>query len=72
MPPFGPTSRRDLIAALRALGFTGPYAGGNHEYMRGRSRRVPLPNPHQGDISRNLLTRILRQADVSREEWESV
>jgi hypothetical protein len=26
MPPFVPISRRDLIAALRAAGFDGPYS----------------------------------------------
>ena len=34
------------------------------------SVRVRLPNPHEGDISREFLARILRQADVSRAEWE--
>jgi hypothetical protein len=33
---------------------------------------VRIPNPHAGDISRDLLSRILKQADVSRDEWESV
>jgi predicted RNA binding protein YcfA (HicA-like mRNA interferase family) len=33
---------------------------------------VTIPNPHQGDIGVGLLTRILRQAGVSREEWETV
>ena len=28
-----------------------------------------IPNPHQGDISRDLLRRLLRQAGISREEW---
>ncbi len=31
MPHPGPISRRDLIAALRQLGFSGPFARGNHE-----------------------------------------
>jgi hypothetical protein len=31
---------------------------------------LTLPNPHQGSIGRELLTRILRQAGISREEWE--
>ena len=31
-----------------------------------------IPNPHEGDIGRDLLIRILRQADVSRSEWESL
>ena len=31
-----------------------------------------IPNPHQGDIGRELLTRILRQAHISREVWEKL
>lgn len=34
--------------------------------------RVPIPNPHEGDISPSLLAVILRQAGVGREEWEGV
>lgn len=34
--------------------------------------RVTLPNPHAGGISIGLLARILRQAGVTREEWEAV
>ena len=34
------------------------------------SLRLRLPNPHQKDISVELLGRILRQAGVSIEEWE--
>lgn len=33
---------------------------------------VTIPNPHHGDISVGLLARILRQAGVTREEWESI
>ena len=33
MPPFGPISRRELIRALRAAGFEGPYSGGKHPFM---------------------------------------
>ncbi len=70
MPAFGPISRRQLIAGLRALGFAGPFAGGNHQYIRRDGRRVPLPNPHQATIGPGLLARILRQADITRDEWE--
>ncbi|WP_445236430.1 hypothetical protein [Gloeocapsa sp. PCC 7428] len=34
--------------------------------------RVRIPNPHQGDISQNLLSRILQQAGISRDEWENL
>jgi hypothetical protein len=30
MPRFGPIQRRELIAALRRLGFSRPYSGGKH------------------------------------------
>ena len=72
MPPFGPVSRRDLIRHLRALGFGGPYAGSKHAFMRRGMLDVRIPNPHEGDISRGLLDRILKQAGVTREDWEEV
>jgi predicted RNA binding protein YcfA (HicA-like mRNA interferase family) len=64
------TSRRELVRKLRALGFEGPFPGGRHEYMRRGNLRVPIPNPHQGDISAPLLARILREAGISDEEWD--
>jgi predicted RNA binding protein YcfA (HicA-like mRNA interferase family) len=70
MPPFGAISRRDLIRALRRFGFTGPFAGSNHQYMQKEKLKLPIPNPHQGDISIDLLAKILRKASISREEWE--
>jgi hypothetical protein len=33
---------------------------------------VRIPNPHRGDIGVELLTRLLRQAGVRRDEWEQV
>ncbi|NEO54518.1 MAG: hypothetical protein F6K54_16370 [Okeania sp. SIO3B5] len=34
MPVFGPISRRELIVALRATGFSGPYSGGKHQFIK--------------------------------------
>lgn len=72
MTRLSPVSRRELVRRLRELGFEGPYAGGNHEFMfRGASgQRLILPNPHRGLIGVDLLARQLRQAGVVREEWE--
>lgn len=72
MPPFGPIKRRDLIRYLQQMGFDGPYSGKKHQFLLLGTRRVILPNPHQGDISVDLLIRLLRQAGISREEWESL
>jgi len=71
VPRFGPISRRDLIAGLRALGFDGPTAGGNHQVMIRGAMRLPIPNPHQDEIGPKLLARILREAGISRDEWET-
>ncbi len=72
MPPFGPVRRIDLVRYLRRLGFLGPYSGGRHEFMIRGQTRLFVPNPHAGDIGRDLLSRILRQAGISREEWEDL
>ncbi|HEX8673412.1 MAG TPA: type II toxin-antitoxin system HicA family toxin [Longimicrobium sp.] len=70
MPPFGPVSRKDLVRFLLRLGFDGPFSGGKHQFMIRGEVTVRIPNPHRGDIGRELLTRILRQAGIERDEWE--
>jgi predicted RNA binding protein YcfA (HicA-like mRNA interferase family) len=72
MPPFGPLKRDDLIYYLHKVGFEGPRAGGKHQHMKRGAVKVMLPNPHAGDVSKGLLQRILRDARVSREEWEKL
>jgi predicted RNA binding protein YcfA (HicA-like mRNA interferase family) len=34
--------------------------------------RLIIPNPHEGDVSKSLLSKILRQAQVSKDEWEAL
>lgn len=70
MPAFGPIKRSELIRVFKQIGFKGPYSGGNHQYMVQQSLKVRVPNRHQGDISKDLLSRILKQANVSRDDWE--
>lgn len=74
MPNYGPVSRRDLVRGLKRLGFDGPITGtGKHpEFMIRGNTQLNLPNPHRGDIGINLLARLLDQAGVTREEWQSV
>ena len=72
MPPLGPIRRNDLIRYFRQFGFDGPYSGGRHQFMVKGDVTVRLPNPHQGDISREFLARILRQARIVRDEWEKL
>lgn len=70
MPAFGPISRGDLIRFLRELDFHGPYTRGRHQYMVKEQLKLTIPNPRQGDISRDLVARILRQAGINRDDWE--
>ena len=72
MPLFGPVKRKDLIRYLKQFGFEGPYSGGKHQFMVRGEITIRVPNPHQGDIGRELLARILRQAEISKEEWEKL
>ncbi len=72
MPIFGPLKRKQLIYYLRQLDFNGPYSGGNHEYMVKGSLKLFIPNPHEGQIGRGLLLKLLHQGNISREEWEQL
>lgn len=72
MPKLGPIKRDQLIFYLRQIGFVGPHPGGKHQFMIRDGVRLRIPNPHQGDIGRDLLARILKQGGISREEWESL
>ena len=64
-----PVTWREFVQRMRELSFEGPFAGGRHPQMRRDDVTVIIPNPHDGDIGVGLLSRILRQAGVSRDEW---
>ena len=72
MPRLGPIHRDELISYLKRLGFEGPYSGGKHPFMIRGLRRLTLPNPHRREIGTALLSRILRQAAIGKDEWENL
>jgi predicted RNA binding protein YcfA (HicA-like mRNA interferase family) len=65
-------SWRKLVKKFHALGFDGPYSGGRHLFMVRGVLKVHIPNPHREDISSYLLAEILRQANISTQEWNEV
>jgi predicted RNA binding protein YcfA (HicA-like mRNA interferase family) len=69
MPKLGPVSLRIFIVRMRKFGWSGPHQEGKHPYMMKGSLTLTLPNPHEGEISQDLLVRILRQAGVTRAQW---
>jgi hypothetical protein len=54
---------------MKKFGFSGPYQEGKHPYMIKGSLVLTIPNPHEGDISQDLLIRLLKQAGISRTLW---
>jgi len=72
MPKFGSIKRKDLIYYLKKFGFEGPFIGGKHQFMIKKSLRLTIPNPHKNDISNALLSKILKQADIDKSEWEKI
>ena len=69
MSRIGPIRWKTFVARMRQFGFDGPYQEGKHPYMVKGSVILTVPNPHEGDISIDLLIRLLRQAGIKREEW---
>ncbi len=72
MPKLSPVSWQELVRRLRAAGFEGPYAGGKHPYMIKGDLALTIPNPHRQSISPDLLRRVLKQAGISRKEWDNL
>jgi predicted RNA binding protein YcfA (HicA-like mRNA interferase family) len=72
VPRLGPIKRNALIKYLHLLGFDGPFSGTKHQFMKNDIIRLRIPNPHQREIGRELLLRILKEADISRETWEKL
>jgi predicted RNA binding protein YcfA (HicA-like mRNA interferase family) len=62
-----------LIRALRKLGFDAIRVKGSHHFLQhpdGRSTVIPV---HRGEtIGRGLLSQILRDCDISKEELKDI
>jgi len=66
-------SRKKLVAKFRELGFQGPFSGGRHQFMVKGTLKVRIPNLHgSGEIGDPLLREILKQAAISKKEWNAL
>ncbi|MGA2297938.1 MAG: type II toxin-antitoxin system HicA family toxin [FCB group bacterium] len=72
MPPIKPLKRKELIYFLKKAGFEGPFSGGKHQFMLKNDITIRIPNPHEKDIEKSLLLKILKQADITKDEWEKL
>ena len=69
MSRLSPVSWQELVKRLRRFGFVGPASGGKHPVMRKGDLSLVIPNPHRRQVSVDLLSRLLRQAGISHDDW---
>jgi predicted RNA binding protein YcfA (HicA-like mRNA interferase family) len=69
MPKIPPCTRLEFVRKLRKLGFDGPFPGGKHDYMKRENFRLIIPNPHGKEIDSVLVKEILKQGNISQEDW---
>ena len=69
MPKLTPISWARFVKRMISFGFAGPYQEGKHPYMIKGDLSITIPNRHGEDFSSDLLSRILRQAGISRTYW---
>jgi predicted RNA binding protein YcfA (HicA-like mRNA interferase family) len=70
MPPLPIVSSRQLITTLERTGFEIVRQRGSHVRLKHPDGRVvTVPFHSGGDIGRGLLRKILRDAELSREEF---
>lgn len=61
-----------MVQKFQRLEFDGPYSGGRHLFMVKGELKIHIPNPHEGDISKHLLSEILRQVGISPADWNKI
>ena len=71
MPKLPVLKSRQVIAALEKVGFRQVRQKGSHVQFKRGNLLVTVPN-HPGDLNPNVLKSILRQAQMSAEEFESL
>ncbi len=74
MSKLTPLKPIEVVRKMKKFGFHGPFAGGRHVHMVNKEKKLIIPIPyHQGkDIGVGLISTILKEANISREQWLSV
>ena len=69
MDKLSPISWNNLVRKFKKFGFEGPFRAGKHPYMVKGDLVLTIPNPHKKEIGIDLLSRILKQANIRKDQW---
>jgi predicted RNA binding protein YcfA (HicA-like mRNA interferase family) len=74
MPKLAPLKASEIVRKLKALGYDGPIPGGRHLHMVNYATKQVIPIPAHGnkDVGIGLLRKIIREANVTVEEWQKL
>ncbi|MFA6256116.1 MAG: type II toxin-antitoxin system HicA family toxin [Candidatus Absconditabacterales bacterium] len=72
MPRLVPLKPEEVIEKLRKLGYIGPETGGKHLHMTKGSDIIPIPIHGGQEIGVGLISKIIKEAGISRDEWISL
>ena len=72
MSKLRPLSRKVLIRKLKSLGFEGPFVAKRHQYMLKESKKIFIANPHGKDIGVPLVSLIIKQLNITLDEFNSL
>ena len=64
-----PIKYRELIGRLKRFGLEGPFTGGKHPYFLFGGLRVTIPNPHRGEVGRDIIKSILNRLGIVLEDF---
>ena len=72
MPKIKPISGKKLLKALKEIGFVVLRTNGSHHYISMGEKCTVIPVHGNSDIGVGLLRKILRDIDISVEEYDKL
>ena len=72
MPKITPIKASELVDKLKKLWFKWPFPWWRHMFMVKWSQRIPFPQHWWKDISRWVVQCIIKQINISVDEWNKL
>ena len=69
MPKLTPLKSDELIRKLKQLWYDWPEAWGRHSHMTKWPKIIPIPLHWGKEIWVGLISKIIKEVDITRDEW---